>query len=57
MDLKIQDQAKANRALVVTKKRSLADLRKSHSQACEADKDALKEAIKELEGSVVSTQA
>ena len=57
MDLKLEDQVKATRALISVKKKSLADLRKCKSQAFRADKDALVEAIKELEGSCVSLQA
>ena len=42
---------------MVTEKRSIVNLRKLETQARDVDKDALKEVMKELEGSVVSLQA
>ena len=53
-DLKLEDQVKATRALIGTKKESLADLLKSQDHASRTDKDTLMEAIKELDRSLAS---
>jgi hypothetical protein len=45
-DLKLEDQIKATWDLISAEKKSLADLRKSQSQASRADNDALVEVIK-----------
>ena len=55
-DPKLEDQVNATRVLISAKKKSLADLRKPQAQASTADKDTLVEAIKELDGSLVSFQ-
>ena len=47
-DLKLEDHVKATRALMSAKKKSRVDLKKPQSQASNIDKDALKEATKEL---------
>ena len=57
VDLKLEDQIKATRALAVVKKRSFANLRKPQSQASNAGKDMLKDAINEVKGSATSLQA
>lgn len=54
MDLHIEDQVKTNRALGVSKKRSLSNLKKTYSQANNTDKDTVKETSVKLEGSEVS---
>ena len=55
-NLKLEDQVKATHALIITKKKSLADLGKPQTQAHRVDLDALVEAIKEPGGNFVSLQ-
>ena len=54
LDLKVADQVKANRALLIAKKEHFVKLKNPNSQASGADREALREAIKELGGSITS---
>ena len=56
-DLKLEDQVKAIKALVVVKKASLSRFNNTIKVASTANKEALHDAIKELKGNQDSLQA
>jgi hypothetical protein len=56
-DLKLKEQVKANRELVIQKRISLARLNQPTSRASRADKEALAQAIQTLEEEVMSLQS